>query len=259
MSPDVRDRSVVVTGGSSGIGRALVSALLELGAYVVVLDRDPPLTAHHRLMTVAGDVTDPDANRAAVEAAVDAAPRGFHAFVGNAGVHDGGARLLDLQPGELDQLTRHLLAVNVGGYLQGARAAAAELVRRGGRMVFTLSDAAFVATGVGAGVAYTVSKHAALGVVRSLAAELAPHVHVNAVAPGGVLTGLRAADPRDPTKQRALFDHPAELESQVRGLNPLGAMLTPQQLVPHYLFLLGEASEGLTGHVLRPDGGLDLA
>lgn len=258
MPIDVVDRSVVVTGGASGIGRALSESLLDLGAYVVVLDRDDPGLDRERFTAIVGDVCDPQDNRSAVAAAVDVAPRGLLAFVGNAGIHDGGAKLRDLGPTELDRLSSRLLAVNVGGYLQGARAAAEELIRARGRMIFTLSDASFVAHGVGAGVCYTVSKHAALGVVRALAAELAPEVQVNAVAPGGVLTGLRAADPSDPEIQRALFDHPGDLEAQVRSLNPLNVMLTTDQLVPHYLFLLGEGSAGLTGHVLRPDGGLDL-
>lgn len=259
MSIDVVDGAIVVTGGASGIGRALTESLLDIGAYVVVLDRDDPGFHDVRLVTIIGDVCDPEANRSAVAAAVKVAPRGLLAFVGNAGVHDGGAKLLDLGADELAQLCTRLLAVNVGGYLQGARAATEELVRRRGRMVFTLSDASFVAQGVGAGVCYTVSKHAALGVVRALAAELAPEVQVNAVAPGGVLTGLRAADPTDPGAHHPMFDKPDDLEAQVRALNPLNTMLTTDQLVPHYLFLLGDDSAGLTGHVLRPDGGLDLA
>lgn len=261
MSPaeELAGRSVVVTGGSSGIGRVLTEALAAGGARVVVLDLHPePGLARDGVEVVEGDVADPEANARAVAAAVQATGD-LAAFVGNAGVHDAGRGLLDLTPVELDRLSRRVLDVNVRGYLQGARAAAAALRRSRGLMVFTLSDASFQVSRVGSGVCYTVSKHAALGVVRALAAELAPDVRVNAVAPGGVLTGLRAVEPAAPSIERSLFDDPAALERQVRSLNPLRTMLRPEDLVPHYLFLLSSASVGLTGHVLRPDGGLEVS
>lgn len=252
-------RSIIVTGGSSGIGRGLTEALVAADATVVVLDHrpDPTLAVLDGVEVVVGDVVDPEANRRAVAAAVEATGA-LAAFVGNAGVHDGGRRLLDLSAAELDTLSRRLLDVNVRGYLHGAHAAAPELRRSGGVMVFTLSDASFHVSRVGSGICYTVSKHAALGVVRALAAELAPRVRVNAVAPGGVLTGLRAVD-SESGRERALFDDPGELARQVRSINPLRTMLTVDDLVPHYLFLLSSASAGLTGHVLRPDGGLEVS
>jgi 2,3-dihydroxy-2,3-dihydrophenylpropionate dehydrogenase len=257
---ELAGRSVVVTGGTSGIGRALTERLAGAGAHVVVLDLhpDPELASRDGVEVVPGDVVDPEANRRAVDAARDATGD-LAAFVGNAGVHDAGRGLLDLSPAELDRLSGRVLDVNVRGYLQGARAAAGELRRSGGVMVFTLSDASFHVSRVGSGICYTVSKHAALGVVRALAAELAPDVRVNAVAPGGVLTGLRAVDPDDPSREHGLFHDPAALERQVRSINPLGTVLTVDDLVPHYLFLLSSASAGLTGHVLRPDGGLEVS
>lgn len=259
-SDELAGRSVVVTGGSSGIGRALTETLAASAARVVVLDRhaDDRLAALDGVEVVVGDVVDPDANRRAVDAAVRATGQ-LAAFVGNAGVHDAGRGLLDLSPAELDRLSRRVLDVNVRGYLQGARAAAEALTRARGVMVFTLSDASFHVSRVGSGICYTASKHAALGVVRALAAELAPDVRVNAVAPGGVLTGLRAVEPAEPSREREIFDDPAALERQVRAINPLRRMLSISELMPHYLFLLSSASAGLTGHVLRPDGGLEVS
>lgn len=256
---ELAGRSVVVTGGSSGIGRALTEALAAGGARVVVLDLHPDSgPALDGVEVVEGDVADPEANRRAVAAAVRATGD-VAAFVGNAGVHDAGRRLMDLSPAELDRLSRRVLDVNVHGYLQGARAAAEALRRSRGVMVFTLSDASFQVSRVGSGICYTVAKHASLGVVRALAAELAPDVRVNAVAPGGVLTGLRAVEPAEPSTERDLFDDPAAVERQVRSINPLRTMLRAEDLVPHYLFLLSSASAGLTGHVLRPDGGLEVS
>jgi 2,3-dihydroxy-2,3-dihydrophenylpropionate dehydrogenase len=110
--------------------------------------------------------------------------------------------------------------------------------------------------GNGAGVAYVAAKYAALGLVRHLAADLAPRVRVNGVAPGGVVTGLRAAVGTDDS--RAVFDQPGPIVQAIRELNPLGVVLTPEQLAPLYRFLAGPDAAGMTGEVLRPDGGLSV-
>ena len=260
---ELAGRVVLLTGGASGIGRALASVLLRRGAHVVVLDRDVSgLDAERssrgvgRLLTVVGDVTDPDVNQRAVDLAVTEFGT-LDSFVGNAGIHDGGATVRDVTPVQMRDLSRRILDVNVVGYLVGACAAAEAVERAGGTMIFTLSDASFVVAGNGAGIAYAASKHAGLGVVRSLAAQLAPRVRVNAVAPGGVPTALSSlgAD----AIERAVYRDVDAVVSQIRSINPLRTVLSPDDLVPHYLYLLTSQSRGLTGHVLRPDGGLSVA
>lgn len=257
--PETRDgtpRCVLLTGGTSGIGRAVVDEFIRLGDHVVVLDRSEPDDDLAAVATVVvGDVRLPEDNERAVEAALEKHGR-LDVFVGNAGIHDGGLGLLDLTAGELADVVRTVFDVDVMGYLLGAKAAAKELITSRGCMVFTLSDAAFVVSGVGAGVGYAVAKHASLGLVRHLAATLAPDVRVNAVAPGGIVTGLRMASAGD--ELRPLFDDPSEVEAQVRGLNPLRTMLTPGQIAPLYTFLASPAAAGMTGEVLRPDGGLSV-
>jgi 2,3-dihydroxy-2,3-dihydrophenylpropionate dehydrogenase len=247
----------VVTGAGSGIGLAVTELFLAEGASVVAFDRDPGgLAASGRpgLRPVAGDVRDVADNARAVEAALDGFGR-LDVFVGNAGVHDGGRRLLDLPPAELDDLMGRVLDVNVRGYVNGARAAAEALGRARGCMIFTLSDASFHVSGNGAGLAYAAAKHAALGVVRALAAQLAPGVRVNAVAPGGVVTGLRAATGGWDC-ERPLFGTPDAARDRIRALNPLGSVLTPGELAEYYVFLA--RAVGLTGEVIRPDGGLSV-
>lgn len=257
------DRVVLLTGGTSGIGRALSEGLRQRGCNVVELDRSSdPSTATSQISTpgqlvrVVGDVCDPDVNSRAVDVALAEFGR-LDAFVGNAGVHDGGVRVGDISAHELAELTRRVLDVNVVGYLLGASAAVGPVSAAGGTMVFTLSDASFVVSGTGAGIAYVASKHAALGLVRALASQLAPRVRVNAVAPGGIVTGLRTAD--SGKAGRRVFTDPEVAEAAIRDLNPLGAVLKPEDLVPHYLYLLTDQSRGLTGHVVRPDGGLSVA
>jgi 2,3-dihydroxy-2,3-dihydrophenylpropionate dehydrogenase len=261
---ELSGRVVVLTGGASGIGRALSRALRRLGCHVVDLDRRPAGPDDELegpgagvLHRVVGDVTDPGSNEWAVAVALQEFGR-LDAFVGNAGVHDGGAAVTDLSPAEMRDLGRRILDINVVGYLVGACAAADAVSRAEGSMVFTLSDASFVVSGNGAGIAYAASKHAGLGVVRSLAAQLAPRVRVNAVAPGGVPTGLSSLTPGT-GEEKAVYDDVDAVVGQIRSINPLRTVLSPEDLVGHYLFLLTSQSRGLTGAVLRPDGGLSVA
>lgn len=254
MTGSAAARTVVLTGGTSGIGRAVVDEFVRLGDTVVVLDRDEPTDDLADVATVViGDVCDPADNQRAVATALDLTGS-LDVFVGNAGIHDGGAGIRDLDGDDLIEITRRVFEVDVVGYLMGAKAAVDALVAAHGCMIFTLSDAAFVVRGVGAGIGYAIAKHGALGLVRHLASDLAPDVRVNAVAPGGVLTGLRAAIPGSST--RPSFRDPEAVRSAVRNLNPLGTMLTAEQVAPLYTFLASPAAMGMTGEVLRPDGGL---
>ncbi|MFF4579760.1 SDR family oxidoreductase [Streptomyces sp. NPDC001373] len=248
---------VLVTGGCSGIGRAVVEDFAAHGHRAVVLDQEDPREALPAgVAFVRGDVRSVRDNERAVAVALDRFGR-LDVFVGNAGVHDAGARLRDLPAEQLAEAARQVLDVDVVGYLLGARAAADALERTGGCMVFTLSDASFLVSGNGAGVAYAAAKHAALGLVRHLAADLAPRIRVNAVAPGGVVTGLRAVDGSGPAS-RPVFGDPDPIVRTIRAYNPLGTVLEPEQLAPLYRFLASPRAAGMTGEVLRPDGGLSV-
>jgi len=249
----VSERAALVTGGSSGIGRAVAEDLAAHGRRVVVLDRERPTVPFGTgVQLVLGDVRSAADNERAVAAAVRGGAA-LDVLVANAGVHDGGRQLRELTGAELDDVARQVLDVDVLGYLHAARAAAGQLARAGGSVVCTLSDASFEVRGNGSGVVYTAAKHAALGVVRHLAADLAPQVRVNAVAPGGIVTGLRE------TSGRRVYERAGELGAAIRAHNPLGALLAPEQLAPLYRFLAGPDAAGMTGEVLRPDGGLSVS
>lgn len=256
MTETARARGVLITGGASGIGRAVAEAHAALGDRVVVMDRGAPTEPLPTGITfIAGDVTRYADNASAVEAVLDVAGHLDH-FVGNAGIHDGGMQLMDNSGEALECVLRGVLEVNVLGYVLGARASAEALRAAEGCMTFTLSDAAFVVAGNGAGVAYTASKHAGVGIVRYLASELAPHVRVNAVAPGGVITGLRARRPDGSHDQ--VFGDVAQIKAQIEAFNPLGVVLDRDELAELYLFLSSPQARGMTGEILRPDGGLSV-
>ena len=244
-------RSDVVTGGASGIGLAIVTAFRALGDHVVSLDIEDSSEAN---VSVNGDVREPSSSAAAVAEALDA--RGcLDVFVANAGIHDGGAGF-GLAADELNAVARRVMDIDVLGYILGAQAAASALTASQGSMIFTLSDSTFLAGQTGAGVAYTAAKYAAHGVMKWCAHSLAPNVRVNAVAPGGVVTGLQAVSATG--SGRGLFKDAEAKREVIRSRNPLGTVLEPSEVAQLYVFLASDAARGMTGEVLRPDGGLSV-
>lgn len=244
---------VLVTGGGSGLGRAVTERFVAEGASVGVMDIDEDRLEAVRselgesVVTVAGDVTDSDDNERAVAETVDAFGK-LDTFVGNAGVFDQNAALPELAPDDLAESFTELFSVNVLGYMLGAKAALPELVETGGQMVFTASQASFGSDG--GGVLYVPSKHAVAGLVRQLAFELAPTIRVNAVAPGYVPTDLSGTDAlggdRGVVSPEA-FDpenHPLEM-------TPTAADYTG----PYVLLASPENSRPMTGSIVRADLG----
>lgn len=191
----VEDDAVLITGGGSGLGRALVSRFLAEGAHVAVLEASSAKASRLRdevpqVEVVVGDVRSMQDNQAAVRAAVARYGK-LDVFIGNAGILDQFLALLDMPIDRLSEAFDEVFGINVKGFILGARAAAPELLKTRGSMVFTASGASFVPGG--GGVFYTASKHAVVGVVRELAYQLAPAIRVNAVAPGPMRTDMRGS------------------------------------------------------------------
>jgi NAD(P)-dependent dehydrogenase (short-subunit alcohol dehydrogenase family) len=250
----------LVTGGGSGIGRAIVARFIEEGARVGVLERVPERAAQLRadfgdaVAAVPGDVTRREDNARAVAETVRAFGR-LDTFVGNAGVFDNFLPFGDFPEERLSEAFDELFAVNVKGYLLGAKAALPELSKTGGCMVFTASVAGFNSGGGGA--IYTASKHAVVGLIRQLAVELAPRVRVNGVAPGGTITDLRglAALGQD---QRTHWTAP-DAEERLRAGNPLQLALEPSDLAGAYVLLASRRSaRAMTGEIITVDAGASL-
>ena len=250
----------MVTGGGSGIGRAVVARFVEEGARVGVLDRVPARAAQLRtdfgdkVVTVAGDVTRPEDNARAVTETVKAFGR-LDVFVGNAGVFDNFLPFGELPEEQLSRAFDEMFAVNVKGYLLGANAALPELAKTEGCMVFTASVAGF--NSGGGGVIYTASKHAVVGLIRQLAVELGPRVRVNGVAPGGTITDLRglAALGQD---QRTHWTAP-DAEERLRAGNPLQIAIQPSDLAGAYVLLASRKSaRAMTGEIITVDAGAGL-
>ena len=184
----------LLTGGGSGLGRAIVERFVREGAKVGVLERSEEKAKQLMadfgpdVSVVVGDVTSPQDNADAVAATIDAFGR-LDTFIGNAGLWDFQASLVDTPLDALGPAFDELYGVNVKGYLLGARASVDALRASEGGIIFTLSNAAFYAGGGGA--LYVSAKHAVRGLVIQLAYELEGEVRVNGVAPGVMASDLR--------------------------------------------------------------------
>lgn len=189
------DQIAVLTGGGSGLGRALLDTLLEEGARVVVLEYSAEKCADlessydpDRVAVLQGDVGTYDSNRAAVDLAVSRWGR-LDTFIANAGLWDFSRSIDEMTPEQLETGFDGLYRVNVKGPLLGAKAAVDELRATNGSFIVTLSNAALYPGGGGS--LYISSKHAGAGLVKQLAYEFAPDVRVNGVAPAGMVSDLR--------------------------------------------------------------------
>lgn len=187
----------LITGGASGLGRAIVDRFVEEGARVAVLDRSEAqlevLSAAYpdQVSTVVGDVRSITDNLKAVEACLARFGK-LDCAVGNAGIWDYAVPLDDTPADRLDAAFDELFHINVKGYLHLAKAALPALARSRGSLLYTVSNAGFDPAGGGA--LYTASKHAVVGLIRQLAFEFAPVVRVNGVAPGPISTDLRGPE-----------------------------------------------------------------
>lgn len=250
----------IVTGGGSGIGLAVVERFVAEGARVGVLERSATRVEELKqrfgddIVACAGDVT-----RFADNARIVARTRErfgqLDAFIGNAGIWDYMVRLEKQPADRLEAICDELFAVNVKGYILGARAAIDALRETRGTLIFTASSSSFY-TG-GGGPIYIASKHAVVGLVRGLAAELAPEIRVNAVAPGGTITNLGGGQTAGMAGAR-LAEIPG-IERTIGTMTPLGFAAEPEHHAAIYVLLASrEGSPYITGTVVSSDGGIGL-
>ncbi|MEU0407662.1 SDR family oxidoreductase [Streptomyces griseorubiginosus] len=232
----------VVTGGASGIGLATALALTEQGAAVVVLDLEPG-GAPRPLLGLKADVSDDTSVRAAVEAAATALG-GIDILVNNAGI--GAAGTVEDNP---DEQWHRVLDVNVLGMVRTTRAALPHLRRSAHAAVVNTCSIAATA-GLPQRALYSASKGAVLSLTLAMAADhVREGIRVNCVNPGTADTPwvgrlLDAAD--DPEAERAALN----------ARQPMGRLVTADEVAAAIVYLAGPAAASVTGTALAVDGGM---
>jgi 2,3-dihydroxy-2,3-dihydrophenylpropionate dehydrogenase len=255
----LNDQVVLVTGGGSGLGRAIVARFIAEGARVAVLERVPEKISQleadfgDSVIAIRGDVTELADNERAVHHTVARFGR-LDCFIANAGIWDFSMSLLDLPADRLGVAFDEVFAVNVKGPIFGAKAALQALLSTHGNIIFTLSNAALYPSG--GGPLYTSSKHAGVGLVRQLAYELAPRIRVNGIAPSGLPSDLRGPASLGLENKRMLdLRTPEELAT----VFPLEFFPDAADYTGQYVLLASkEHARTTTGAIISADLGLGI-
>lgn len=229
--------SIVVTGAARGIGRAIAERLAANPSFTVIgVDVSPDLADIDSITPVQVDLTRHEGIEA-VEWAVNAAGAPLLGLVNNAGITRD-ARLINMN----DEDFAAVLDVNLGAAFNLSTALANRFVENGA--IVNIASRAYL--GNFGQFNYSMSKGGVVGLTRALALSLAPHVRVNAIAPGLIGTEMAMAIPED------------VLEKMVSAI-PLDRMGSPDEIANVVWFLLTPLSSYITGHVVVVGGGRSLS
>jgi NAD(P)-dependent dehydrogenase (short-subunit alcohol dehydrogenase family) len=235
-------KRVVVTGGASGIGAAIVDRFLSEGSRVAVIDVDATagraLTRTHPGVAgvIAADVSD----AAAVEDAfreLDRLLGGLDVAVNNAGIsvrHD----FMDITPREW----RRVMGVDLDGVFFVAQQAARRMLAGSGGVILNMGSTSGM-NGYPRYADYNAAKAGVIELTRTMAIELAPTIRVIAVCPGYVWTPMQEAE------------YTPEMKAAVDAKIPLRRHATPAEIAALYAFLASDEAPYITGHPVIIDGG----
>jgi NAD(P)-dependent dehydrogenase (short-subunit alcohol dehydrogenase family) len=247
---DFSGQTVVVFGGTAGIGRAAALAFGAAGARVVVaglgaaegraVESELARQSSAGALYIEADVSRAVEVRAVIERAAERFGR-IHAAVNNAGIEGRFGPVQSAEEADFDSI----IGVNLKGVWHGLKYEIPHMLAHGGGAIVNTASSAGV-TGIANVALYTASKHAVVGLTKATALELArSNVRVNAVAPGPVDTGLL---------HRMVAGH-IDVAAIAESV-PMGRVSRPHEIAGAILWLCSDSASYVTGHTLVVDGGL---
>ena len=243
----LRDKVALITGGDSGIGRAVAALFAREGADIAIVylcEHDDALKTKEiveqegrRAITIAGDIGDKQFCESAVAQTVDQFGR-LDVLVNNAGEQHWAKEITDIDEHQLSRTFQ----TNIFGMFFMTQAARPHL-KQGAAIINTTSETTYAGSKLL--LDYSSTKGAIVGFTRSLAKNLVDkQIRVNAVAPGPIWTPLNPSG-----------GQPKEKIPEFGKDTPMGRPGQPNEVAPSFLFLACEDSSYMTGQVLHPDGG----